>query len=362
MACRRKGRLAEIVEDDLGRVGAGLPQGPLAQLPLLDDQSECLRTASHRFDQPRRRDVSQVPGDGLGLVGQQQLVEIIGVDPRQDQGLFEWHGVSDRLEDRTIQTDQGETFQAPEAVRLQRDRPVMVERSQGRTQVRRPLLQADEAQDRQGVGQRGRVARHPIDQGGDPLGVGEDQGQRVGVSGGDSQLRRRQGGDLGDQRTAVRLVGPFQAEILAPVQEHVGGGLHAQQVAEPVELAGILLIEEQGLHVELFEQDQPANAVGPLDRIGVPPESFRQPSNHLANARRSGAVSSQHVVLRDRLGHGAVRSVRLDRTDGGLDPGRPAGMFGLDASLISTPREARSVTTAKVRFIELSVVRGNEVN
>ena len=269
---------------------------------LLDDQPQALRAAADRLDQPGRGHVSQVPGHRLGPVGSQQLVEIVGVDPREDQGLIEGQGIPERLEDRPVQADQGEAFQALAAERLQGHRAEVVERPQGGAQVRRPSIQADEAQDRQGVAQRRPVVRQALDQGGDARRIGEDQGQRGRIPRRGPPLRRRQAGQLGDQDAPVRLVAPLQSEILAPVQQHVGRGVGAQDVAEPVELDGILLVEEQGLHVELVEQDQPALAVGPVDRLGVPAESLRQPRHHLAHPRRSGPVARQHRIRPPRPG------------------------------------------------------------
>ena len=88
-------------------------------------------------------------------------------------------------------------------------------------------------------------------------------------------MGRRQAGDLGDQGAPIRLIGPFQSEILAPVQEYVGGRLDAEQVTESMELLGILLVEEEGLQVQPVEQDQAPEAVGPLDGLRVSAEPVR---------------------------------------------------------------------------------------
>ena len=86
----------------------------------------------------------------------------VGVDPQQDQALIERHGVTQRLEHRSVEADQGESFQPMPAERLEGERRVMLERSQRRSEVDRPVLQADEAQHRQDVGQHLFVARRSV--------------------------------------------------------------------------------------------------------------------------------------------------------------------------------------------------------
>ena len=125
--------VAEVVEDHVGRVGTGLPERPLARLALLDDQPQRLGAAADRLDQPGRRDVPQVSGHGLGPVGLQQLVQIVGIDPGKDQRLVERQGIPQGLEDRSIQADQGEALEALEAERLQGERAEVVEASAGPT-------------------------------------------------------------------------------------------------------------------------------------------------------------------------------------------------------------------------------------
>ena len=102
-------------------------------------------------------------------------------------------------------------------------------------------------------------------------------------------------GKLGDQDAPIGLVAPLQSEVLAPVQQQIGRGVGAQDVAQAVELDGILLVEDQRLHVELVQQDQSPLAIGPVDRLGVPAESLRQPRHHLAHPRRGRAVTRQQA-------------------------------------------------------------------
>ena len=130
-------RVGEVVEDDVGRVGAGLRQGPLARLAVLDDQPQGLRAAADRLDQAGRRDVPQVAGHRLGPVGLQQLVDVVGVDPQQDQRLVERQGAPQGLEDRAVEADQREAVEALPAERVQRQRAVVLERPQGRPAGRR---------------------------------------------------------------------------------------------------------------------------------------------------------------------------------------------------------------------------------
>ena len=88
-----EGRVGEVVVDHVGGVGAGLRQGALAALAVLDDQPQGVRAAADGVDQPGRRDVPEVAGDRLGPVGLEQLVDVVGVDPEQDQRLVERQGV-----------------------------------------------------------------------------------------------------------------------------------------------------------------------------------------------------------------------------------------------------------------------------
>ena len=75
-ACRRKVAIDEIVEDDVRGVGAGLLQGLLASLAVLDDQPQRDWAAADRFGQSGRRHVPQVAGHRLGPVGLQQFVDV----------------------------------------------------------------------------------------------------------------------------------------------------------------------------------------------------------------------------------------------------------------------------------------------
>ena len=104
--------------------------------------------------------------------------------------------------------------------------------------------------------------------------------------------------DLGDEDRPIGVVGPLQAEIFAPMDQQVGRGVVGQGGAEPTEVLGVLLIEEDRLQVELVQQRQPPQAVGLLDidgRAGVAPERAIDEVPVL----RGGVLGPQH---RHRVG------------------------------------------------------------
>ena len=82
-------RVGKIVVNHIRRVGAGLSQRGLAAGAMLDDQSEGIRATADGIDEPRRRDMPEMAGDGLGTLAPEQLVDVVGVDPEQDQRLIE---------------------------------------------------------------------------------------------------------------------------------------------------------------------------------------------------------------------------------------------------------------------------------
>ena len=103
------------------------------------------------------------------------------------------------------------------------------------------------------------------------------------MAGGNAFLGRCQAGDLGDQDAPVGVVGTLQSEILAPVEQDVGGSISAEKIAQPAKFGGVLLVKEDRLEVQTVEQDQPAQAVGPFDRLGVSPEPVGDPRDQVAN-------------------------------------------------------------------------------
>ena len=81
-------------------------------------------------------------------------------------------------------------------------------------------------------------------------------------------MRLTQATDFGNEDGAIRIVGPFQAEIFAPVEQKVGRSLVGQGGAEAAEVLGVLLVEEDCLKVQLIQQGEPAKAVVGLDLDG----------------------------------------------------------------------------------------------
>ena len=294
-----EGGVGEVVVDHVGRVGPGLRQGALALFAVLDDQPQRVRAAADRLDQVHGGDVPQVARHRLGLVGPEQLVHVIGVDPEQDQALVERQRGPEGVEDRAVQADQGEAVEPLEPERLEGQGAVVVERPQGRAEVGRAPLQADEVEDRQRVGQVLRVARPALDQLGHAARVGQDQGQGVGVPRRDAALGRPEPSDLGDQDAPVGVVGPLQPEVLAPVEQQVGRRVVGQAVAESPEVLGVLLVQVNRFEVEPVQQGEPAEAVGPLDRDGRLAVRFEGPPHQRPVARVG--------VAREQLGLGIGR-------------------------------------------------------
>ena len=103
-----------------------------------------------------------------------------------------------------------------------------------------------------------------------------------------------QPGDLGDQDRPVDVVRPLQTEILPPVQEQLGGRVVAQTVAQPAELAGILLVKVDRLEVEPVQQRQAAKPVG----ASIARALWR----YFASVRSTSARSLRIGVLRPQLG------------------------------------------------------------
>ena len=190
---------------------------------------------------------------GLGPVGLQQLVEVIGIDSHQDQVLIQWQSVAQCLEHGAVEADQREPLQPMAPERLQSDRPVLVNRPDCGLEVRRPLLETDEAEHRQRVGHRSVVARHSFDQIGHARRVCQNQRQRTRMPRREALLYGCEAGDLGDECATVRFVGALQSEILAPVEKKIGGRVAAEDVAQPAKFRGMLLIKKDGLDVQPVE-------------------------------------------------------------------------------------------------------------
>ena len=265
-----EGGVGEVLEDHVGRVGPGLGQGPLAPLAELDHQPEAVGAAADRLDQPGGGDVPEVAGHRLGLVALEQLVDVGGVDPEQDQGLVQRQGPAQGVEDRAVELDQREAVEPLDPEGVEGERAVVVERPDGRAEVGGAGLQADEASSRPGrrPGRPGRPTSGRPARSRRPGRPGAGAG-RWGTS---RRTRRWAGsrpGDLGDQELAVGVVGPLQAEILAPAEQDLGGRGVGEGLAEPAEVAGVVLVEVDRLDPERVEQLQAPEAVGPLDRQGV---------------------------------------------------------------------------------------------
>ncbi len=202
------------------------------------------------------------------------------------------------------------------------ERAVLVKCSYCGPEVGRTSFEADETEHGQDVGKRLFVARRPFDELGHSGGIGQDQGEHTGMAGGNPLLGRRQAGDLGDQDTPVGVVGVLQSEILAPVEQDVGGGVSAEEITEPAKLGGMLFVEEKRLQVETVEQYQAAEAVGAFDRLGVPPEPLGHARDQLANRRRVGRVFRRQIGFRARRGFESS-SGRGNAGGGGRHQGRP---------------------------------------
>ena len=64
--------------------------------------------------------MTEVPGNGLGAMGSQQVVNIFRVDSENNQALFEWHGCTDRLKHRAVQAHQSKPLGPLPPERVQR--------------------------------------------------------------------------------------------------------------------------------------------------------------------------------------------------------------------------------------------------
>ena len=277
-----------------------------------------------------------------------------GIDPEQDQRLIQRHGVAQRLEDRSIKTDQGKPFRALPAERVERERSVPLERLQGRLKVARTLLEAHEAKDGQRVGERPFVALHTIDQPGHAARISQEERQHGRIPRGDFLLRRRQPGDLGDQRCFGRC--RRRASGRSTRASGAAGRPPRRcpsRVAQPAKFVGMLLVKEDRLDVQPIEQHQPAQAVGLFDRLGIPPKPIGHPGDQLA-IRCSGRLVFGEQM---RLGSVSTRSDRrtsvpVPRRAGAPDAGASAVPAGLNASLNSTASAATNTAMANIRFIE----------
>ena len=66
--------------------------------------------------------VAQVAGQGLGPMGLEQLINVLRIDPQQDQALIERQRRSQRLEHRAVEADQGKTVGTLLTERVKRQR------------------------------------------------------------------------------------------------------------------------------------------------------------------------------------------------------------------------------------------------
>ena len=199
--------------------------------------------------------------------------------------MIQRQGVAQGFENGSIEADQRKAFEPLPAEGIQGQRPVVSSVRKAECRSLEPALEADEAKDGQRVGERPFVARQAIDQAGHAPRISQDERQHGRVPRGGPLLRGRQPGDLGDQDASVGVVGSLQPEVFAPVQQQVGRGVVAQHIAQPAKLVGMLLVKEDRLDIQSVEQRQPAQAVGPLDRLGIPPKSLRHPGDQVAIRR-----------------------------------------------------------------------------
>ncbi len=283
-----EGRVGEVLEDDVGGVGAGLEQGPLAALAELDDQPQGVGAAPDLVDQPGGGDVPEVPGDRLGLVALEQLVDVRRIDPEQDQRLIERQGPAQGVEHRAVELDQREAVEPLDPEGFEGERAVVVEGPDRRAEVGRARLQADEREQGQRVGQVGGVARPAVDQVGHADRVGQQQRQGVRVLRGHPPLGGGEAGDLGDDQLPAGVVGPLQAEVFAPAEQDLGGRGVGEGLAEPAEVAGVVLVEVDRLEAEGVEQLEPPEAVGSLDGQGVLAVLAVDPADEVGLARIAG--------------------------------------------------------------------------
>ena len=127
-------------------------------------RSPCSTTSRSAFGLPPTASTSRAaatcrrwPATVVGPVGPEQLVDVSGVDPEQDQGLVERQRPPEFLQDRAVERDQGEPVEPLDPEGVEGERPLGVERPQGRAEVGRAGLEADEAEQGQGVVQVARA-------------------------------------------------------------------------------------------------------------------------------------------------------------------------------------------------------------
>ena len=264
-----EGGVGEVVENHVGGVGAGLEQGSLAAFAELDGQPERGGASPHLVDQADGDDVAEVARDGLGGVAGEQFVDVGRVDPEEDQGLVERQRPAQGVEDRAVEFDQGEAVQARDPEGVEGDRAVLVQGPERGPEVGGAWFQANEGEQAQSVVEFVRLARPSGHQFGHADWVGQDQGEGVGVFGRDLSFGQAEAGDLGDHELAVGVVGPLEAEVIPPPQEDLGGRGVAEGIAEPPEVAGVLLIKINRFDPQGVEQGETSKAVGPLDRQGI---------------------------------------------------------------------------------------------
>ena len=140
-----EGGVGEVLEDHVGGVGPGLARARSPRSPNSTTSRRASGLPPTGVDQPGGGDVPEVAGDGLGPVGPEQLVDVSGVDPEQDQGLVERQGPAQGVEDRAVELDQGEAVEPLDPEGVEGERAVVVEGPDRRAEVGRARLQADEA-------------------------------------------------------------------------------------------------------------------------------------------------------------------------------------------------------------------------
>ena len=146
---------------------------------MLDDQPQGVRAAADGLDQPAAATCRRWPAT-VSADGSEQLVDGVGVDPQQDQGLVQRHGVAERLQDRAVEAHQREAVEPVQPERLQGQRPVVVERPQGLAQVGRAVLQADEVEHHQRVDESSGSPDHRSTSSVTPAGSARTSGRALG--------------------------------------------------------------------------------------------------------------------------------------------------------------------------------------
>ena len=194
---------------------------------------------------------------------------------------------------------------------------------------------------------------------GDRRRVRQDQGQYAGITRGD-----RASGPVTDRRSRrSRCPGPvvraLQTEILAPVEQDVGSRIAAQEIAQAAKFGRMLFVEENRFQIEPVEQDEPAQAVGPVDRPCIAPKLFRDPGHELAYRGLLACIPREQFGFCVRLGVESRRSRGDVHARAGPVGAAPPGLAGFNASLKKTPRAAMNRARARIRFIDDPVVRAD---